>query len=260
MNRLRDGAGGDRAAEPEIELLRGTPATRPSSEARRRVWNALQEQPERRAAGAFGMPIVRLAVVGLTLTALAGTVGAVMVKGGWIAPLFRRAAPAPAPDRSPSTDGLGPRRRAAATRISEPVVPPPAVSEPAPAPPAGIAAAAARAVVGTRARPAARTSPAPMVTGAQARAEVLDALVALRRDHEPARAGALLDRYLTTHARGALREEALALAIEAADARADHAGARRLALAYLAEYPRGRFRQFAQSHAGDGAPSAPPTD
>jgi hypothetical protein len=77
---------------------------------------------------------------------------------------------------------------------------------------------------------------------------VLEALIALRRDGEPARAGALIDRYLGANPRGALREEALVLAIEAADARGDAAAAARFAKAYRAGYPTGRFRAFADSH------------
>jgi hypothetical protein len=88
----------------------------------------------------------------------------------------------------------------------------------------------------------------PVTSAAQARTEVLDALVALRRDHDPVRAGALLDKYLASHGRGALREEALALAIEAADVRGDRLLGQRLARTYEAEYPQGRFRQFAHSH------------
>ena len=77
---------------------------------------------------------------------------------------------------------------------------------------------------------------------------MLDALVALRREHDPVRAGTLLTRYLAAHPHGALREEALVLAIEAADARNDAAGAHQLARTYQAEFPAGRFLTFARSH------------
>jgi hypothetical protein len=90
---------------------------------------------------------------------------------------------------------------------------------------------------------------------ARERSEVLDALIALRRQHDPARAGTLLARYLAAHPRGALREEALVLAIEAADARADRAAGAALARTYLAEFPAGRFLPFARSHAD--SPRAP---
>jgi hypothetical protein len=83
---------------------------------------------------------------------------------------------------------------------------------------------------------------------ARERTEVLDALVALRREHDPFRAGGLLARYLSAHPHGALREEALVLAIEAADARGDRAVGEQLAHAYQGEFPAGRFLAFARSH------------
>src|SRR5215831_12451846 len=86
------------------------------------------------------------------------------------------------------------------------------------------------------------------------RTQVLDAMIALRHDHDAARAGRLLDHYLVTHPHGALREEALALAIEAATARNDGATAHRLAASYLDGYPRGRFRDFARDTLSAGTP------
>jgi hypothetical protein len=85
-----------------------------------------------------------------------------------------------------------------------------------------------------------------------ARSLVLDAMIALRTDGDPARAAVLLNRYLATHPsgnQGTLREEALVLSIEAADARADRASARDFARVYQSEYPGGRFRAFARTHA-----------
>jgi Tfp pilus assembly protein PilF len=75
---------------------------------------------------------------------------------------------------------------------------------------------------------------------------VLDAMIALRRDHDATRAGRLLDLYLGAHPHGALREEALVLAIEAATARGDAASARRWASSYGDAYPNGRFKKFAR--------------
>ena len=86
---------------------------------------------------------------------------------------------------------------------------------------------------------------------------MLDALIALRRDHDPVRAGALLDSYLVAHPRGALREEALVLATEAADARGDHALAQRLARIYQADYPQGRFHQYTRSLIQSGSAASP---
>jgi hypothetical protein len=86
---------------------------------------------------------------------------------------------------------------------------------------------------------------------------VFDALVALRRDHDAAQATRLLDAYLAENRHGGLREEALALAIEAGDAEHDAARARLFAGAYLHEFPGGRFTPFARRHlagALDGTP------
>src|SRR5262249_62005404 len=69
---------------------------------------------------------------------------------------------------------------------------------------------------------------------------MMAAVQALRREHDPVRAGALLDDYLRRFEHGALEEEALALAIEAAAARDDDRAAD-LAARYLSRYPHGRF-------------------
>jgi hypothetical protein len=78
--------------------------------------------------------------------------------------------------------------------------------------------------------------------------QIMTAVRALRQDHDPARAGALLDDYLRRYPRGALAEEALGLAIEAASARGD-ARAAALARSYLERYPRGRFLRAARAAA-----------
>ncbi|HSY40090.1 MAG TPA: hypothetical protein VLA79_11200 [Polyangia bacterium] len=74
---------------------------------------------------------------------------------------------------------------------------------------------------------------------------VVSAIRALRQDRDPERAGRLLAAYLRTHPRGALAEEAVALSIEAADARHSPAAAT-FAERYLKEYPHGRFRSAAE--------------
>ena len=73
----------------------------------------------------------------------------------------------------------------------------------------------------------------------------MSAIQALRQDRDPERAGRLLAAYLRTHPRGALAEEAVALSIEAADARHSPAAAT-FAERYLKEYPHGRFRSAAE--------------
>jgi hypothetical protein len=80
------------------------------------------------------------------------------------------------------------------------------------------------------------------------RAQVWEALVALRRDHDPNHAAALLNHELEANPHGVLRQEALVLAIEAADARGDRRGAEGFARAYQREFPSGRFKQLAQRY------------
>ena len=73
---------------------------------------------------------------------------------------------------------------------------------------------------------------------------LLEAMRALRRQGDPARARVLLTRYLQQHPTGALAEEALAMSIEAAVAAHD-ADAPALARRYLRSYPGGPFRAVA---------------
>lgn len=75
--------------------------------------------------------------------------------------------------------------------------------------------------------------------------QVAEAVRALRKQSDPARAQALLDQYLKSNPRGALAEDALALSIEAAVTRKD-ARAADYARRYLARYPNGRFRVQAE--------------
>ena len=73
---------------------------------------------------------------------------------------------------------------------------------------------------------------------------LLEAMRALRRQSDPARARVLLGRYLQQHPNGALAEEALAMSIEAAAAAHD-GDAPALARRYLRIYPSGPFRSVA---------------
>jgi len=240
MNRLRDHSGDGPVAERGLEMLRETPATAATAEMRQRVWSSLERAPVH-SDGLHGAGLKAIAI-GVVIFSLAGTAGAV-ITGRWIVPALERARSTPE-TTAPRLEKRRPSRRIVAAQAPETEVAPeaPLAVAPAPSP-----RKPARAVV---THPAAPT--------AQERTQVLDALVALRRDHDAARAGALLDRYLAAHPHGALREEALALATEAADARGDHALAQRLARVYQAQYPDGRFRQFARSHTQAG--SASPAD
>jgi outer membrane protein assembly factor BamD (BamD/ComL family) len=76
-------------------------------------------------------------------------------------------------------------------------------------------------------------------------AQVLEAIRSLRATGNAWRASVLLDDYLREHPRGILTEDALALAIEAADARHDRGTAAEYAERYIRQYPSGRFRPLA---------------
>jgi hypothetical protein len=245
MNRLRDESGWDSLSERGIELLRRVPASYSRWDLKRRVWAEVQEicvnasvEPHHARVKAFAL--------GIVVVASAATAGAA-IGGRWIAPRVDRpfvsAATTPAEAQPHRHKGKGTVRRIAdAWEPSELAATAPATAaEPV----------AASSVTEMRAPTrAARHAGTPVAEG---RTEVLDALVALRRDHDADRAAGLLDRYLGANRHGALREEALVLAIEAADTRGDVTGGRRLAGLYLVEFPTGRFGQFAGQHLGPSA-------
>jgi len=74
---------------------------------------------------------------------------------------------------------------------------------------------------------------------------VLEAIRALRGSGDADRASGLLSQYLRAHPRGVLAEDALALSIEAANARDDPRSAAVLGRRYLEQCPVGRYRAFA---------------
>lgn len=239
MNRLRDESGWDSLSERGIELLRQVSESCSRSELKRRVWAELQALSAGDRIEPHHARLKALAL-GIAVVASAATAGAA-IGGRWIAPRIDRAIASAVAARADVT----PRHHRGAIRRLADAGQAPAIEAPAPAAEEEVGATPATNV-GAATHPA-RHSSAPAAEG---RTEVLDALVALRRDHDAARAAGLLDRYLAANRHGALREEALALAIEAADTRGNAAEARRLARLYLLEFPGGRFGQFAGHHLG----------
>jgi hypothetical protein len=75
---------------------------------------------------------------------------------------------------------------------------------------------------------------------------VVDAVRALRRDHDPRRARELAEEVLQRYPRGAQVEEAMAVAMEAASLDGDTATARRWAERYLETFGAGRFADRAR--------------
>jgi hypothetical protein len=235
MNRLRDMQGDEPLFQSGVKLLRRTPPAPQAADLKLRVWRSLQRAPAR-APRRFGILMMKLAAVAIVGLA-AGTAGAVIAHR-WIVPKVDAVALSAGASRPPPSSLSVPR--------AEKTIPIETV-----APAADTADGVRSPKPPTRSAPRRLASPPPSAAAvARERTEVLDALIALRREHDPVRAGMLLARYLSAHPRGAMREEALVLAIEAADARGDRAAGEQLAQAYQGEFPAGRFLPFARSHTG----------
>jgi hypothetical protein len=229
MQRLRDAE--VPAGSPEAELAEAVAAMAPIAPTPARQQRILEavlagERRGRRGGAVWLRPAVAVAVL---LFAGAG-VAAATVGQSWVARAWSRlTAPAPrsvAPP--PSRTPIGARVAAVGARVAPagPAEAPP-VAAPGPRPPGSRLAA--------RPRPSRGEDPSALV----------QAVGALRREHDPARAARLLDSYLRAYPRGALAEEALALKIEAAAALQSPRAAL-FARRYLRSYPNGRFRQAAR--------------
>jgi hypothetical protein len=286
MNRLRDGDGDDPIATRGINLLRGTPPAGDAAELRRRVWSSLQHA-ERHAPVAYGARRIKMLAVVVTIVCVAGSASALIARR-WIVPHSDRAAQTGTPMQRPDVKTTTKRKLSAHNVAGQEIVAPGLTGRVAPTlAPAEVTPANAAVTSSSVRSPSARivdakgsrvrrtlvsssapgsasptisASPSQAVAVASpmpslsmtARSLVLDAMIALRTDGDPARAAVLLNRYLATHPsgnQGTLREEALVLSIEAADARADRAAARDFARVYQSEYPGGRFGAFARTHA-----------
>ena len=239
MNRLRDESAIDPVGERGIRILRKVEPAPRSPEMKMRVWAALQRsdatKPAPRGRASLLGPLNKLALSAGILAFAATAAGAI---GG--RSIAKRVEALRAPSAPAAQAGAHERPRVV-RRLAE-ATPPPAVVPATPLPvPAAEKRSPARQIEAPRLH---REAASP----ARERTQVLDALIALRRDHDPERAQALLDPYLQRSRQGALREEALVLAIEAADARSDRARAARLARVYQDEYPGGRFATFVASH------------
>jgi hypothetical protein len=266
MRRLLDSdlpprfADADPSLSPALDLLRAaTPYEAPPGR-KQRVRAALVAA---RAPRRFHLVLRPVVVFGVLVS-----FGAIASAGlghwpSWVRRAYERLVPAPAPVTVASAPPREHRtRRPRAPEIAAPEVEGPAAELVAPAAPAvppatvllpsragatvpRVATAARRHELATpRLRPAAAPDDAREQTG-----PVLAAMQALRRDHDPVRARALLDPYLARHPNGALAEEALAISIEAAAAHHDP-DAPDLASRYLARYPTGPFSRLARQMLG----------
>jgi hypothetical protein len=239
MNRLREESAFDPVSERGIGLLRSVQPPPPQPDMKRRVWAALQQTPS--TVPSRGRPgMLRAFALGVGVMVFAATAAAAI--GGrwparWILRQVEHLRPEPAPVSAPAA--VRHDRVRSVRTLAEAT--PPAIEPVPPAP-----------EMRELDRPRPHHVALPQAASvAQERTQVLDALIALRRDHDARRATTLLDTYLAANRHGALREEALVLALEAADARGDVVRSVRLAHAYQGEFPRGRFATFVQSHLKD---------
>ena len=212
------------------ELVRAVQPLAPSTAQKRRVQAALEAVPRRRRP----TTVSRVAVLLLCSGGLAFA-GALATRRV----LERRQ---PVVTQLPSLQAA-PRPGATRMVATQPVVTQlPVVTPQGPAGsmmPSGSAVARPAQVERAR-RPV--TSPRQLSDGPR---ELAAALAALRRDHDPARASSLAAHYVAAHPNGALVEEALILAFEAARA-VDSDGAAE-ATRYLARFPDGRFAAQARA-------------
>jgi|RhiMethySRZTD1v2_1073278.scaffolds.fasta_scaffold25167_4 hypothetical protein len=204
------------------ELVRQAEPFERNASGKRRVLTRMRE----RTASGFGVRAPALGVALLVASAAAAAVGYRWVDAGAAPAAISVPAPVPAPRNDPRPPN--PPRAVEAAATPE------------------VQATASKTSVAT-AQPApqrSRAAPAKPRASAEDPAPVLDAIRALRKSGDPARAQKLLDAYLVANPRGALSEDALGLAIEAAAARRDPRAAD-YAKRYLALFPNGRFRAVA---------------
>lgn len=222
-SRLRDAPttpGQEASSRWALDLLARAEPYAAAPGRQQRVWLALRASrrpPARR---------MRLAMA--TLVVAAAGLCATAALAGWPLWLARTLGTAPAVVPTPSPAPTLPALPGRAP-------PPPMPIPPSPAPP----------TVEVAPVPPRETPPPPRRATRSAVVEdaspLLEAMRALRVEHDPGRARALLAAYLERHPRGALAEEALVMLVEAAVARQDR-DASALAARYFRLYPNGPFR------------------
>ena len=244
-----------------LGLLRSAVAHQLTGGRKQRVWLGLAHPVDRRAKVAF-----RRLVFATILATFGGATAIASAALGhwpkWATRAYERLIPRSSPIADGTTADSSPQRISRRARQSPftaalsaeeelPGVDAPSVME---EPAIPIAAPPATQKTASDRRDHARVRhnlPLPAVSAAvvaeveEETAPVLAAMRALRRDRNPARARALLNRYLAEHPKGALAEEALAMSIEAAVAHHD-IDARHLAEHYAQSYPNGPFRTLAR--------------
>ncbi|MES1209893.1 MAG: hypothetical protein ABUS79_28490 [Pseudomonadota bacterium] len=235
--RLVEGQGADQRAWA-MDLLRAAEPYQAPAGRKQRIRLSLGHVPRRAPA------VLRPLVAALVLMSL-GAIATAALRPAlpqWVSRAVERVVNAVRPAGSHAS--TEPRRAPHPVRLASAsgvAVEPPVAAPPAPAvalPPPSPARAAVEPA-GSHVRRAARPD-----TREEETALLLEAMRALRRQRDPARARVLLGRYLQQHPNGALAEEALAMSIEAAVAAHD-GDAPGLARRYLRSYPAGPFRSVA---------------
>jgi hypothetical protein len=247
-----------------VDLLRNAAPYQAPAGRKQRVQLSLGHLSPRRAP-----LLVRAAAAGVVLLGCGAIASAALGRArwpGWMARAYERLVPS-APRSAPAERAHARRPAVAALEpaLAAPDVPPTVAADVAPVPdppPAAPRRAVASAPIADHdaatARPRRAAPAAVMPAPTEDTAPVLEAMRALRLEHNPVRARALLARYLERHPNGTLAEEALAMTIEAAVAHHD-GDATALSARYLRLYPLGPFRSIArQTLAGGASPSARP--
>ena len=257
--RLRDLEAAPGSAEDEARtLLRAAGPHAPTIGSKARVRAAMRE---RRGAGA--RLVLRPALALLLVVASGAAATGTSLGRRWLDHGYRRlvglAGSEPAP-RAPTK--VAPSRDEG-VHEGEGVSPPALVEPPAPSEAPASGAPAPRRPEERPSHHVSRPQPpaqaSPVIDGDDPEM-VAAAVRALRRDHDAARAGALLDTYVRRWPDGALVEEAMALSIEAAQAQArgqqgeNDVRARALANRYLQRFPAGRFSETAHRALARPAP------
>jgi len=194
--------------------------------------------PPREANARSSRLHLRLAfVVALVLgSAVAGA--ATLPGSGWLRSLAVWAHPSRV--SSPAAPVPTPSARIAAAEPSSPAPAQAIVQQEVPA-----AATASSRAVPPPVRAASKSARTSAATEEES-ALVVDAVRALRRDHDPRRAKDLAEEVLQRYPRGAQCEEAMAVAMEAASLDGDELTARRWAERYLESFGAGRFADRAR--------------
>jgi hypothetical protein len=253
LRRLTDGEPAPGSVEAEgVALLRARGRHRAPVAQKARVRAALEARAGFGAASRWRTAAVAVSFAGILL--VAGAASSTSFGRQWVGAHVRRvlawagprAASAPVARIEAPAQPIVPTPTIVEMPVALPAETPPPAPAVAPVSPRPMRAAPPRAEL----RAPARAS-APVITDEPTL--VATAMRTLRRDHDPAGAALLLDGYLRRWPNGALIEEALALAIEAANARGD-ARAHTFAAQYLQRFPNGRFAEVARRTLAHAAP------